>query len=359
MLEAHTRFERGRSDNSSSPAFPVFRRRSFFPSVFLSLTLWSVAGSVLAGASAVPPEAETPETETPETETQEAAGQRANGRSSTEDGVTNDESAAIEPLTPEVQLAGDEKASTAEEPGSEAGKRGTDSEAAAQGNAGAAPLVDFNVRFRGRVLDEFQELGDAEISSFSIWSKTKIGDRIVTNITYDLGKTRMHDFWVQFDVGGGLQVRAGRSSLAWLGEFTESSHSRQMMYAAVGSSLTRSREVGVFLFADRGRYNARLHVVQGSGMRQRTTRQRTCWRAGRTFDVASWWWTPATTKAATDRTTPSCRGGRRGSMWMVCSAPARYFAVPPSGVGRQGTPSVFALSADASPGSVAAGASSG
>ena len=287
MLEAHTRFERGRSDNSSSPAFPVFRRRSFFPSVFLSLTLWAVAGSVFAGAGAVLPDAETPETET-----QEAAGQRANGRSSTdEDGVTNDESAAIEPRTREIQLAGDEKALAAAEATSEAANGETDSEAAAQGSAGAAPLVDFNVRFRGRVLDEFQELGDPEVGSFSIWSKTKIGDRIVTNITYDLGKTRMHDFWVQFDVGGGLQVRAGRSSLAWLGEFTESSHSRQMVYAAVGSSLTRSREVGVFLFADRGPYNARLHVVQGSGYEADNNSSKDMLASvGRTFDVAGSSW---------------------------------------------------------------------
>ena len=131
-----------------------------------------------------------------------------------------------------------------------------------------------------------RELGDPQISSFSIWSKTRIGDRIVTNITYDLAKTRMHDFWVQFDLGGGLQVRAGRSSLAWFGEFTESSHSRQTVQAAVGSRLTRSREMGVFLFADRGAYTARLHVVQGSGYEA----ENNSWKdvvgsVGRTFDI--------------------------------------------------------------------------
>ena len=289
MLGAPTRFERGRSDGSASPAFPIFRRRSFFPSVSLSLTLWAVAGSVFAGAGAVLPETETPETETPETEIQEAARQPATGRSSSEAAVAAGESAAIEPepRTREIQLADDEKALAAEE----AANGESDSDVAAQGSAGAASLVDFNVRFRGRVLDEFQELGDAEISSFSIWSKTKIGDRIVTNITYDLGKTRMHDFWVQFDVGGGLQVRAGRSSLAWLGEFTESSHSRQMVYAAVGSSLTRSREVGVFLFADRGPYNARLHVVQGSGYEADNNSSKDVLASvGRTFDVAGSSW---------------------------------------------------------------------
>ena len=227
----------------------------------------------------------------PETATQEAAKQPATGRSSAADAAVTDESAAIEPRPPEAQLAEDERRFAAEEPGSEAANGETDSDAAAQGSAGAMSLVDFNVRFRGRVLDEFEELGDPQISSFSIWSKTRIGDRIVTNVTYDLGKTRMHDFWVQFDAGGGVQVRAGRSSLAWLGEFTESSHSRQLVHAAVGSAVTRSREVGVFLFADRGAYNARLHFVQGSGYEA----ENNSWKdvlgsVGRTFEIAGSSW---------------------------------------------------------------------
>ena len=227
----------------------------------------------------------------PETETPEAAKQPATERGSVEDAAVTGESAAIEPRPPEAQLAEDERAVAAEGPGSEAGNGETDSDAAAQGSAGAMSLVDFNVRFRGRALDEFDELGDPEISSFSIWSKTRIGERIVTNITYDLGKTRMHDFWVQFDLGGGIQVRAGRSALAWLGEFTESSHSRQMVHAAVGSRLTRSREVGVFLFADRGPYNARLHFVQGSGYEAEDN----SWKdvlgsVGRTFEIAGSSW---------------------------------------------------------------------
>ena len=176
------------------------------------------------------------------------------------------EQMAATSLTGEAQLAaeGADETASAAEPEADEGGENADS-GAAQIGPGAAPFVDTNVRFRGRVLDEAGDLGDPSISSFSLWSKTRIGNRIVTNVTYDLGKTRMHDFWAQFDLGGGLQVRAGRSSLAWFGEFTESSHSRQTIQAAVGTKLTRSRETGVFMFLDRGAYNARLHVVQGSG----------------------------------------------------------------------------------------------
>lgn len=206
---------------------------------------------------------------------------------------------AVRSLLAEAQLAASE-GSAAEDTaaGEAAAAEGAAKDATADaasgtapGGAGAAPLVDMNVRFRGRVLDEMEELGDPQLSSFSIWSKTRIGDRVVTNITYDLGKTRMHDFWVQFDVGGGVQVRTGRSSLAWLGEFTESSHSRQMVHAAVGSRLTRSREAGVFVFFDRGAYNARFHVVQGSGYEA----ENNSWKdvltsVGRTFEIAGSSW---------------------------------------------------------------------
>jgi len=199
--------------------------------------------------------------------------------------------AAATQLTGEVQLAAeeagegaDETASVAE-PEADEGGESADS-GAAQIGAGAAPFVDMNVRFRGRVLDEAGDLGDPSISSFSLWSKTRIGNRIVTNVTYDLGKTRMHDFWAQFDLGGGLQVRAGRSSLAWFGEFTESSHSRQTIQAAVGTRLTRSRETGIFMFLDRGAYNARLHVVQGSGYEaENNSFKDVLGSVGRTFDV--------------------------------------------------------------------------
>ena len=210
-----------------------------------------MAGNAFAGSEAV----------VPETETREQAGQHATG------------TGAAGERAPEAQLAEDGGASTAEEAENEE----TDSGAAAQSGAGATSLFEANVRFRGRVLDELRELGDPEISSFSIWSKTAIGDRIVTNITYDLGKTRMHDFWAQFDIGGGLQVRVGRSSLAWLGEYTESSHYRQTILAAVGTKLTRSREDGVFLFFDRGPWECPVSRRPGQRVRGgEQTRSRTC-----------------------------------------------------------------------------------
>ena len=199
--------------------------------------------------------------------------------------------AAATPLTGEEQLAAEEAGEGAgetgvtDEPETDEGGESADS-GAAQIGAGATPLVDMNVRFRGRVLDEAGDLGEPSISSFSLWSKTKIGNRIVTNVTYDLGKTRMHDFWMQFDVGGGFQIRAGRSSLAWFGEFTESSHSRQTIHAAVGARLTRSRETGIFMFLDRGAYNARLHVVQGSGYEaEDNARKDVLGSVGRIFDI--------------------------------------------------------------------------
>jgi len=195
--------------------------------------------------------------------------------------------AAATPLTGEAQLAAEGAGETASAPEAEADEDGESAgSGTAQIGAGAAPFVDMNVRFRGRVLDEAGDLGDPSISSFSLWSKTKIGNRIVTNVTYDLGKTRMHDFWAQFDLGGGLQVRAGRSSLAWFGEFTESSHSRQTIQAAVGTKLTRSRETGIFMFLDRGAYNARLHVVQGSGYAaENNSFKDVLGSVGRTFDI--------------------------------------------------------------------------
>ena len=251
----------------------ALRRGSLFRSRFLWLTLWAVAGTAVAGGASARAAQEEP--------AQDSVQARLAAQM-----------AAVRPLPGEGQLAaegaGDEAEGTAdaEEREADEGVGGADSEAA-QSGAGAAPFVDMNVRFRGRVLDEAGDLGDPSISSFSLWSKTKIGNRIVTNVTYDLGKTRMHDFWAQFDVGGGFQIRAGRSSLAWFGEFTESSHSRQTIQAAVGTKLTRSRESGVFMFYDRGAYNARLHVVQGSGYEAEDNSQKdVLGSVGRTFDIA-------------------------------------------------------------------------
>ena len=153
--------------------------------------------------------------------------------------MTNDESAAIG-LHYRSSLAESSRPSRGRAPPTPE-SWGTDSEAAAQGNAGAAARVTCGFP---RVLDEFGELGRRRSAAFR-WSKWKIGDRIVTNITYDLGIDAA--CMREFDVGGeGSRYAQGAVRLPG-SESSPRSHSRQMVYAAVGSSLTRSREVGVFL----------------------------------------------------------------------------------------------------------------
>lgn len=127
------------------------------------------------------------------------------------------------------------------------------------------PTVDFHLRLRGRFLDQLSDLGDTGVQRLSVWTDTRIGDRFQTRATYDVGETRIHDLWAQYDAGGGIRIRAGRSAPLWLAEFTDAPFSFQMVGAAVGAALTQVRETGLFLFADRGPYNARLHVVNGSG----------------------------------------------------------------------------------------------
>ena len=276
MTGLHCSGRRGRSRGATSSLALALRRASLFRSLCLSLAFWGAAGIAFAGGA---PSGTALQQDSRQTAQQ--TGQQKRRPS---------ETAAVGSLLAAAQLAAaeegeDERSAVVEEP-TEADAPDGDSSEAGQSGAGAAPFVDMNVRFRGRVLDEAGDLGDPSISSFSLWSKTQIGNRILTNVTYDLGKTRMHDFWMQFDVGGGLQIRAGRSSLAWFGEFTESSHSRQTIQAAVGARLTRSRETGIFMFLDRGAYNARLHVVQGSGYEAEDN----SWKdvlgsVGRTFDL--------------------------------------------------------------------------
>ncbi len=270
MLGSDSRGGRGCARGQRSPLCLALRNGPLFRALCFVLTAWAMAGTAVAGGA-------------------------SSGWAAQEETVQAKlaaETAAATPLTGEAQLAAEERgseegAAVAEEPAADERASADDSSGTAQSGTGASPFVDMNVRFRGRVLDEAGDLGDPSISSFSLWSKTKIGNRIVTNVTYDLGKTRMHDFWAQFDVGGGFQIRAGRSSLAWFGEFTESSHSRQTIQAAVGTKLTRSRESGVFMFYDRGAYNARLHVVQGSGYEaEDNSHKDVLGSVGRTFDVA-------------------------------------------------------------------------
>ena len=79
---------------------------------------------------------------------------------------------AANSLTGEAQLATEEsgeeadETASAAEPGADEGEKSADS-GTAQIGAGAAPFVEPNVRFRGRVLDEAGDLGDPSISSFS------------------------------------------------------------------------------------------------------------------------------------------------------------------------------------------------
>ena len=269
MLGLDSRGGRGCARGQRSPLCLALRGGSLFRTLCFFLTAWAMAGTAVAGGT--------------------SSGWAA--QEETVQAKLAEQMAAATPLTGEAQLAAEEAregaGETASAPEAEADEDGESADSgAAQIGAGAAPFVDMNVRFRGRVLDEAGDLGDPSISSFSLWSKTKIGNRIVTNVTYDLGKTRMHDFWAQFDLGGGVQVRAGRSSLAWFGEFTESSHSRQTIQAAVGTKLTRSRETGIFMFLDRGAYNARLHVVQGSGYEAENNSFKDMLGSfGRTFDI--------------------------------------------------------------------------
>ena len=127
------------------------------------------------------------------------------------------------------------------------------------------PPIDCVLRLRGRFLDEASEPGDVGVQRLSLWSDTRIGSRIQVRATYDVGAERTHDLWAQYDLGGGFRVRAGRSAPLWLPEFTDPPFGFQMVRNAVGSALTQIRESGVFLFFDRAAWNARLHVVNGSG----------------------------------------------------------------------------------------------
>ena len=151
------------------------------------------------------------------------------------------------------------------DPGREPAEERSEVAEAAQDDADDKPAVDFHFRLRGRFIDELSDLGDVTIQRLSAWSDTRIGDRVQIRATYDVGDTRIHDLWVQYDLGGGIRLRAGRSAPLWLAEFTDAPFGFQMIGAAHGAALTWTRETGVFLFVDRGGYSGRVHVVNGSG----------------------------------------------------------------------------------------------
>ena len=151
------------------------------------------------------------------------------------------------------------------DPGREPAEERSEAAETAQDDADDQPAVDFHFRLRGRFIDELADLGDVTIQRLSAWSDTRIGDRVQIRATYDVGDTRIHDLWVQYDLGGGIRLRAGRSAPLWLAEFTDAPFGFQMIGAAHGAALTWTRETGVFLFVDRGGYSGRVHVVNGSG----------------------------------------------------------------------------------------------
>ena len=136
---------------------------------------------------------------------------------------------------------------------------------AAQDADDDTPVFDFDFRLRGRFIDNLSDLGDITVQRLSVWSDFRIGDRVQARASYDVGETRIHDLYVQYDLGGGVRLRAGRSAPLWMAEFTDAPFAFQMIGAANGAALTQVREVGVFLFVDRGPNSGRFHVVQGSG----------------------------------------------------------------------------------------------
>ena len=138
-------------------------------------------------------------------------------------------------------------------------------ETAQDDDADDTPAFDFDFRLRGRFIDNLSDLGDITVQRLSVWSDFRIGDRVQARASYDVGETRIHDLYVQYDFGGGVRLRAGRSAPLWMAEYTDAPFAFQMIGAANGAALTQVREVGVFLFVDRGPNSGRLHVVQGSG----------------------------------------------------------------------------------------------
>ena len=130
------------------------------------------------------------------------------------------------------------------------------------------PAVDFDFRLRGRFIDNLSDLGDITVQRLSVWSDFRIGNRVQARASYDVGETRVHDLYMQYDFGGGVRLRVGRSAPLWMAEFTDAPFAFQMIGSANGAALTQVRENGAFLFVDRGPYSGRLHVVRGSGFQE-------------------------------------------------------------------------------------------
>ena len=79
-----------------------------------------------------------------------------------------------------------------------------------------APAVDYTFRLRGRFIDNLSDLGDVTVQRLSVWSDFRIGDRIQARASYDVGATRIHDLYVQYDLGGGCgSGPAGARRCGW------------------------------------------------------------------------------------------------------------------------------------------------
>ncbi len=164
-------------------------------------------------------------------------------------------------------------------------------EAALQADDEEAPPIDFHFRIRGRFLDEVSDPGDIALQRLSLWSDTRVGERVQIRATWDVGDDRVHDLWAQVDLGGGLKLRAGRSAPTWIPEFTDPPFAFQMVGSAQGAALTRIRETGAFLLWDRGPWNARLHLVAGNGFQpDENSNQDVLFSVGRSFPALGRSW---------------------------------------------------------------------
>jgi len=127
------------------------------------------------------------------------------------------------------------------------------------------PPASFHLRVRGQHWAGSSDFSDIGHRRVSIWTDTQVADRWQLRAVWDHTDQRIHDLWLQYRIVEGLEIRVGRSAPPWLPEFTDPPHAWQRTRNAIGSAPTRVRETGVFLFAERGAYHARLHLVAGTG----------------------------------------------------------------------------------------------
>ncbi len=121
-----------------------------------------------------------------------------------------------------------------------------------------------HLRLRGRhIYNSLTE--DVTTERLTVWTDTRIGDRIQIRGVWDVGETRVHDLWAQYRANDWLRIRAGRAAPLWLPEFTEPPFAFQMVGSNPGSALTRPRETALMFLVDRGRYTGAFHLVNGTG----------------------------------------------------------------------------------------------